>query len=394
MYSPYVDAEIISLDVGPKQTRYRVHRAILAQSAELDAKPSLKLWGEKTHDTISLPELDELTAHTLVHFLYTGRYNSLEPHDAGSRTALSQYKLGTCAYCAAIRYKLPGLAELAKQTMITQQDNLTILDVLVVAREHAFPLLPDDESWFSDYLQDAIHAAAIKDADLFTRPGFVDQIEGDRRYRQVVMKAIVNSYSQPQPAAETSTVDNDSNRKSITAPVDNDLNRHKPVAEDWKRHTSTSTLSPIVAIADSSDHNTSTSTGETVLDEITPTLEEHVAPEPYTDELGFESSKTFQNQKMGAQAIAADTVPVKPAHVRNDSVLGIESTASDSAGAEKQEPVEKVEATAKVATEDVVRPEAAVGDAIAPAGNAVEGTAPMSKKSKKKGKKKGTAIVS
>jgi hypothetical protein len=366
--------------VGPKQTRYRVHRAILAQSTELDAKPSLKLWGEKTHDTISLPELDELTAHTLVHFLYTGRYNTLEPRDAASRTALSQYKLGTCAYCAAIRYKLPGLAELAKQTMIAQQDNLSIFDVLIVAREHAFPLLPDDEGWFSGYLEDAIHAAVTKDADLFTRPGFVDQIEGDRRYRQVVMKAIVNSYSQPPPVAETPT-------------VDNDLNRHKPVAEEWKRHVSTSTLSPIVAVAESTDQDRNIATQETVLDEITPTLEQHVAPEPYTDELGFESSKTFQNQKMGAQAIATDTVPVKPAHVRNDSVMGIESTVPDSAAVEKQEPVKRAEVVANIAKEDATPSAAAVDNVTTPVSNAVEGNALTAKKSKKKNKKKVAGTV-
>ena len=399
LHSPYVDTEIISLDVGRNQTRYRVHRAILAQSPELDAKPSLKLWGEKTHDTISLPELDSMTAHTMVHFLYTGRYNTLEPRDADARTPLSQYKLGTCAYCAAIRYKLPGLAELAKQTMLALQEDLTILDVLVVAREHAFPLLPEDETWFSSYLEDAIHTAVTKDADLFTRPGFVDQIEGDRRYRQVVMKAIVNSYSQPAPVVETPP---------------------PPAPEEKKQQAST--LSPVVAIANHDAHMT---TGETVLDEITPTLDTHVAPEPYSDELGWESSKTFQNQKMGSQGVTAETVANKPPHVRVDSAVGVEIAPAPVA-AEKAEPVQKAEPVLKsvpVVKKDVVggakseqkavladttkpleKTETAVKSEIAadevaspvaasPVPNGVDGSFSAAKKNKNKKKKKNAGTV-
>lgn len=366
--SPYVDTEIISLDVGPRQTRYRVHRAILAQSSELDAKPSLKLWGEKTHDTISLPELDEMTAHTLVHFLYTGRYNTLEPRDIEARSALSQYKFSTCAYCAAIRYKLPGLAELAKQTMLVQQEHLTIFDVLVVAREHAFPLLPEDESWFSTYLEDTIHVAVTKDAELFTRPGFVDQIQGDRRYRQVVMKAIVNSYSQAPPAVDT-----------------------PPVVQEKEQRAST--LSPVVAIA---NHDADMSTGETLLDEITPTLEAHVAPEPYSDELGWESSKTFQNQKMGAQSIVTAPVPTKPVHVRADSAVLVEDNAPISVTAEKMElakdqetPIENIQ---PAITRDVdEKTELPVNEIPSPTTNGVDGSGTASKKSKKNSKKKKSA---
>ena len=396
-----MDTEIISLDVGPRQTRYRIHRAILAQSPELDAKPSLKLWGEKTHDTIPLPELDEMTAHTLVHFLYTGRYNTLEPGNPETRTALSQYKLGTCAYCAAIRYKLPGLAELAKQTMVAQQEDLTILDVLLVAREHAFPLLPEDETWFCGYLEDAIHAAVTKDTELFTRPGFVDQFEGDRRYRQVVMKAIVNSYSQP-PVVNT-----------------------PPVASEKEQRAST--LSPVVAVA---NHDVHMSTGETLLDEITPTLETHAAPEPYSDELGWERSKTFQNQKMGSQYTANETDSNKHVHVRADSAVSIENNAvpvpvpEEQAGAtgknehltwktepakdtvEKTEPakkvtVEKTEPAKKVTVEktepvekEIAEQNEPEGDDIAsPNKNGVDGTGMASKKGKKNRKKKNAGTV-
>jgi hypothetical protein len=340
-----MDSEIISLDVGPKQTRYRIHRAILKQSSELDAKPALELWGGKIYDTIALPEIDEMTAHTLVHYLYTGRYHALDSHDPEDRSAISQYKLSTCAYCAAIRYKLPGLAELAKQTMVSLQKNLTILDVLLVAREHAFPLLPEDEAWFPEYLEGAIHTAFIEDAELFTRPGFVDQIEGDRRYRQVVMKAIVNSYSRG-PAVNLAIND----EKQQKSPRSKDLS--SPVAETPKQDANaTNMTSP-----------------DSLLEEINPTLDTHVAPEPYTDELGWESSTTYQ--KMGNQSVPADTTPAKPAHVRVDSVVQDNTTTPVSA-----------------------TPTEPVSDSLtSPIVNGTDNSAPTSKKNKKK-KKKGAVAT-
>lgn len=193
--SPYTDSEIISLDVGLSKTRYRIHRSFLAQSPELAAKPSLKLWGEKTHDTVALPELDAITAHTLVTFLYTGRYETLAWIGAPEKALMASYKLSTCVYCAAIRYKLSALAELAQEKIIAHGRDLTIFDVLSVAREFAFPVLPEDETWFPSYLEGAIKGAVQDDPMLFMKPGFVDQIEGDRKFRQVIMKAIINTYS-------------------------------------------------------------------------------------------------------------------------------------------------------------------------------------------------------
>lgn len=311
----------------------------------------MKLWGEKTNDTISLPELDETTAHTLVHYLYTGRYQALQSHGPGEKGAVPNYKDGACVYCAAIRYKLPGLAELAKEKITSLGEDLTILDILRVSREHAFPLLPEDEAWFPAYLEGAIHGAVTEDPELFTRDEFVDQIEGDRKFRQVVMKAILKSRAPAVSSPPSSAVP-----MSVTAAVEEEV---KLPIHDEAKESDISGSEPMPSVRDDHPPNPTVSSEEpplvnaTVpaesvkLEEIEPTTEPVEAPEPFTDELGFGNSKTYQ--KMGKKAdntvlensVVADAatkpsaspsntfdVAIRPAHTRSDSVMQVEQTVS------------------------------------------------------------------
>ncbi|KAK7179499.1 hypothetical protein DPSP01_011935 [Paraphaeosphaeria sporulosa] len=195
--SPYTSTPLISLDVGLARTRYRLHASILALAPALSlaaGKPALTLWAEKTNDTVALPDLDAVTAHTLVAYLYTGRYETLAWEGEVDKKEVAEYKLAACVYAAAVRYKMPGLAALAQGQIAARGRALTILDVLGVARDHAFPILPEEEGWFAGYLEDAIKGAAAKDPGLFVKEGFVEMIEGDKRFRKVVMRAIVGTY--------------------------------------------------------------------------------------------------------------------------------------------------------------------------------------------------------
>ncbi|KAF1973426.1 hypothetical protein BU23DRAFT_507095 [Bimuria novae-zelandiae CBS 107.79] len=323
--SPYTDSEIISLDVGLSKTRYRIHRSILAQSPELASKPSLKLWGEKTHDTVSLPDLDAVTAHTVLAFLYTGRYETLAWLGAADKASIAAYKLSTCVYCAASRYKLPQLAELAQEKITGYGAELTILDILGVAREHAFPILPEDETWFASYLEGAIKSAVKRDPALFTKPGFVDQIEGDRKFRQVVMTAIVNTYSGGIGGGDDLPMDSHEEARSSVSDEAND------------KSANTTSL----AVEDSQ--------GDTVqLDDIEPLVPESPvhrpanplspkAPESVTDELDLKN-RTFQSTlalrpKVDDVVIANGTAK---RHVRNDSVVQADEV-GDVDGQEREE---------------------------------------------------------
>ncbi|KAF2788943.1 hypothetical protein K505DRAFT_206996, partial [Melanomma pulvis-pyrius CBS 109.77] len=321
---PYTDPDIISLHVGPDKSRFRLHRMLLSQSPELDLKALV-------NDVISLPELDEITAHTLVHYLYTGKYQALEPYELSKEGAFAGYKLGACVYCAATSYKLPGLVELAKEKITSLGEDLTILDILSVARQSAFPGLPDDESWFPAYLEDAIKGAVSEDPDLFTRPGFVDQIEGDRKYRGVVMKAIVNTYSGgPKALSEQ--------RTGLSTPLaESTFDDPPPTAANDPEPLHLEPIEPVENEDNrAGDINPSGQTAVTPNfikeDAIQPEVvgipaESLQAPEPFTDELGFGTSKTYQ--QMGKKADNAETSitssiePSAPAHTRSDSAIHI-----------------------------------------------------------------------
>jgi hypothetical protein len=368
-FRPYIDSEIISLDVGLSKTRYRIHRSFLAQSPELAAKPSLKLWGEKTHDTVSLPELDAVTAHTLVTFLYTGRYETLEWLGAPEKAVVAAYRLSTCVYCAAIRYKLSGLAELAQEKITAHGHDLTIFDVLSVAREHAFPILPEDETWFPSYLEGAIKGAVKNDPALFMKPGFVDQIEGDRKFRQVIMKAIINTYSGGAGGQDGLLVaSQEEARAERPSDAPKELGSPGSTPPDFDKTN--------LAVEDSKG-------GSVQLEDIEPLVPESPvhrpasplsprAPESVTDELDLKN-RTFQSTlAMRPRASGEGQTGGTSKHVRNDSLI----QADDENSANYQEDEEK----------DIQSPVPEVDNSV-PEAAAI--TTSSSKKNKKKKGKKG-----
>ncbi|KAK3216184.1 hypothetical protein GRF29_8g2487650 [Pseudopithomyces chartarum] len=188
--SPYKDPELILIDVGPKPVRYYVHRTVLSQSKVLFAKINPSFWQSKAN-IITLPDLDESTAHTLVHYLYSGGYQMLKRHSSIRRSKEMMYQSSVLVYCTALHYELSGLADLAREKIRYLGERVPILDILITSREHAFPNLPQDDSWFSTYLHNTIELAVKTNPKLFTESSFSDQIEGNRTFRHVVVKAIV-----------------------------------------------------------------------------------------------------------------------------------------------------------------------------------------------------------
>ncbi|EMD94927.1 hypothetical protein COCC4DRAFT_176275 [Bipolaris maydis ATCC 48331] len=154
--------------------------------------------------SVPLPELDLATAHTLVHYLYTGKYQTLGVHAGSDKIIPESYKLSVCVYCAAVRYRLPGLAELAQTKIKLFGEDVTIFDMLAVARQHAFPLLPEDDAWYPAYIEDALRNAVTEDPTPFRKPDFITTVEGSSRLLQLVWKTMMSNYV-PKPATPTST---------------------------------------------------------------------------------------------------------------------------------------------------------------------------------------------
>ena len=325
--SPYAEPDITSLEVGPRQTKYLIHRALLSQSAGLEAK----LTAEERNEIISLPELDESAAHILVHYLYTRKYESLEAFELPNERSLPEYKDSVCVYCAATRYNIPGLVELAKERITSFSEDLTIFDILSVARGDAFPCLIDAESWFPEHIEKAIKGAVSQDPHLFTRPEFVDQIQGDFKYRQVVMRAIVSTYSQKladiseQPTGLSTPVPS---LADVSEPEVLDLDPIEPVEIDNEEHQVVG-IEPADAAGTIPDYIKEDAIG---LETIEPQTESLEAPESFTDEVGFGSSKTYQrlgkkNENEDPETIIDSEAPI-PIHKRSDSFIQATEDAS------------------------------------------------------------------
>ena len=141
---------------------------------------------------IELPEVDESIGHTLVHYLYTGNYETL---DLGHWSKeLKAYKISVRSYCVARKYGLGGLVELAQKQVENISKGISIFDMLDIARE-VYKKLPDDETWFAFYLKEEIKAAFKKDGELFTSGAFLKRVGGVKKLDKFLVKSIAEIYS-------------------------------------------------------------------------------------------------------------------------------------------------------------------------------------------------------
>jgi len=339
VYSPYATTQMVSLEVGPEATRFLVHDSILSRSEILAAK-SYPLAFVK--QSVLLPELDLNTAHTLVHYLYTGKYQSLNTLASSDKVIPEVYKLGAGVYCAAARYKLPGLAELAQNKLKSLDEEMSIFDILTVARDHAFPLLPEDDLWYPSYVEQSLNNAMADDPEPFRKPDFITTVEGNSRLLQLVWKTVMSNYAR----APATPVVNNEEATTPTAELVPELNESvggeadvstiaPPKVEDKEEPIATPVSAPVPKDDVTETPVVNEAIGSKPIEEVAPKLEEAQVEqkpatlEPFTDELDFKSSKTYQQMgnRKPEQVNISDTVSETtkaPVHVRSDSVMQVE----------------------------------------------------------------------
>ncbi|KAI4634289.1 uncharacterized protein J4E87_001461 [Alternaria ethzedia] len=330
---------MVSLEVGPEATRFLVHDSVLSRSEVLAAK-SYPLAFVK--QSVLLPELDLNTAHTLVHYLYTGKYQSLNTSASSDKVIPEVYKLGAGVYCAAARYKLPGLAELAQNKLKSLDEEMSIFDILTVARDHAFPLLPEDDLWYPSYIEQSLNNAMADDPEPFRKPDFITTVEGNSRLLQLVWKTVMSNYAR----APATPVVNNEEATTPTAELVPEINESvggeadvatiaPPKVEDKEEPTATPVSAPVpkdnvteAAVVNDAISSKPTEEAAAKSEEVQP-VEKPATLEPFTDELDFKSSKTYQqmgNRKpepVNTNDTVSETTKA-PVHVRSDSVMQAE----------------------------------------------------------------------
>ncbi|KAF2443080.1 hypothetical protein P171DRAFT_433422 [Karstenula rhodostoma CBS 690.94] len=183
--SPYTSCPV-AFNVGSENKTYYVLQEHLQN---LDLTNSCRP-GE---GDIHLPDVDESTGHVLVHYLYTGLYQTLGIKMCLVTEANIEFKRALSTYTAAKRYGLSGLQQLAKQEIERVGAEMNIFDVVDAIKEN-FSKLVCDNTWFNGYLEGKAKTAFDEDHTVFARDNFFEHIN-DVALAQAMAKCIIELYN-------------------------------------------------------------------------------------------------------------------------------------------------------------------------------------------------------
>ncbi|KAL3454223.1 hypothetical protein BJX65DRAFT_302009 [Aspergillus insuetus] len=136
---------------------------------------------------VVLEDVDEDIGHTLIHFLYTGRYETLY----SGYSVATEYRRSALAYQAARRYKLFGLEAVARKQIEHFSPHVHLQTVLETARE-VFPDLPSDEAWFKIYLNEYFSTSFDDSRDFFHREEFIKAIGHNTAFDRMIMQLTID----------------------------------------------------------------------------------------------------------------------------------------------------------------------------------------------------------
>src|SRR6266516_1935950 len=191
IFRPYV-TPAFSLLTCKDRVQFTVMQGYLQQSQKwamecLSSRPF--------NQTISLPDVHEDLGHTLVHYLYTGTYQTLKSQDISGDAKIkrfAEYKRNIGLYCVARMYGLGGLESLTKTNIENLGVGIPIFDLLDIAKD-AYYKLSDDEVWFTDYLKAKIKQEFEADKMMFTSPKFIDCFGSVGRFDKALVKILVET---------------------------------------------------------------------------------------------------------------------------------------------------------------------------------------------------------
>jgi hypothetical protein len=142
---------------------------------------------------VTLSGVDEDIGHTIVHFLYTGGYETLS--SASSPDSIpKEFKRSVQVYCAAMVYGIHGLAVLAKKYVEILGECVPIFDILQATRT-VFSRVPDDKSWLRSYIYSKLQGAFLADETAFKSDELYRGFGEDRLFDVTLMRMLTDIYS-------------------------------------------------------------------------------------------------------------------------------------------------------------------------------------------------------
>ncbi|KAK1977513.1 hypothetical protein LZ30DRAFT_664863 [Colletotrichum cereale] len=123
---------------------FRVPRDLLCEALESIRRSS---------NEIRLKNVPDEAGHVLIHYFHTGKWQILESEDIlDAATDLNDLEVSLHVYATAQTYNIPGLAELAKQEILSNAGSFSDLQVLVSASD-ACQLVGENNLWFSAFIK-------------------------------------------------------------------------------------------------------------------------------------------------------------------------------------------------------------------------------------------------
>lgn len=120
----------------------------------LSQSPKLEAMYQETR--LKFPDVSDDVGHVIIHYLYTGTYQSLRPEGSELQKALAtEFSTSIRAHNAAETYELPNLAELAKVEIERLGEKLQVSLVFDILRE-VCPNPGTGDVWLSNFLKNRL----------------------------------------------------------------------------------------------------------------------------------------------------------------------------------------------------------------------------------------------
>ena len=162
--SPYAYGPV-TIDCGPGLATYWVPKHLLR---------SPKWSNTDTGGVLCLQGVSAAAGHTLVHYLYTGTYQTPETKEKDVATpAHIQFKHALLTFVLASTYELKELERLAKEQIKIHGRHMDLAEVLDAVRKDFSQMA---WSWFHEYLHARANEQFDRDYTFFTSGAFIESV--------------------------------------------------------------------------------------------------------------------------------------------------------------------------------------------------------------------------
>jgi hypothetical protein len=174
---PYTEPPV-ALRIGPNETVHYVPHHLLP-SAWTSAEPG---------GNFDLSDIDLETGHTLVHFFYTGTYQSLS--NSNSATG---FKRAILVLIALQSWYVPDLQHLTKQEIEKHAATLEVFEILDAVKDDFARI--NSQGWVYDFLREKAQVAFEKDHTIFKNEALLATLD-NAVLGKLVMQWVVEMYDE------------------------------------------------------------------------------------------------------------------------------------------------------------------------------------------------------